>query len=214
MSSQDGHNADARRASLLTERESTGVVELTLIRELNERCLELMVQLARSDFTPAPEALVANRALWTGLDATARHRAASYPFLLLDINFASAAWWRWAANPQCLERKGAAVAHFPTKIAAELMRETTTLAWIIARSDQRLGTVLCGMAPAVARLFASFGTPDVERVATKHCRCLRLRYDDHPVFWRALLRVSGSRPIQPTSSLESPHSDTRQQRLF
>lgn len=213
MSSQDGHTSDGRSASLFGE-QPKAVVARSLVRELNERCLELMVHLAKSDFTPVPTAVSVNRNLWCGLDATARGRISEHPVLLLDVYFANSAWWRWAANPRCLERKGSVAAQLPLKIASELMRETTTLAWTIARMDERLCTILFGMTPPVAHLFASFGPLDVERIAARHVRHVRLRYDDHPSFWRAHLRISGSRPMPPLVTLEAQHADSPQRNLF
>ena len=213
MSNQDGRNGDPRRA-LLSDNQSNGGVELGLVRALNERCLELMVQLARSDLTPVPTAVAENRNLWCGLDAIARKRAASHRALLLDISFADPTWWRCAADPKYIERRGAPPVHLPTKIASELMRETVMLAWIIVRADQGLATMLCGMAPPVARLFASFGTPDIERIATRHSRHLRLRFDDHPSFWRTHLRLSGSSPFSSALDTEIQHPENRQHPLF
>jgi hypothetical protein len=93
------------------------------------------------------------------------------------------------------------------------MRETVTLAWIIARADQGLATSLCGMTPPVARIFCSFAPPDVERLSARHHRHLRLRFDDHPSYWRMHLRIAGSKP-NPTPAIAEVVMENRQQSLF
>jgi hypothetical protein len=185
-------------------------VDLGFIRTLNERCIDLMVGLARSDQPPIPAAVSANRTLWCGLDPPARECAASHPVLLLDINFTDPAWWRWATESRSVEREASAVSYLPLEIASELMRETINLVWVIARKDQSLAIIFCGMAPQVAHMFSSFSPPDVERISAQYHRHLRLRFDDSPAYWRMHLRTSRSRAVPSAPSLEVP-SDILQQ---
>lgn len=185
-------------------------VDWGLLRTLNERCLELMAQLARLDQDNAPPAVTLNRALWCDLDPAARQRAANSRLLLLDINFADLAWWLEAVENRPLEREASARGYLQPEVALELMRETMTLAWIVARADQSQATLVCGMAPRVASLFSSFSPSDLERLCARHDRHLRLRFDDQPSYWRMHLRVSGRALV---SDREHPHDD-RQQSLF
>lgn len=211
MSNQDGHRADLRH--LLKVGQSRDAVDLGLVRALNRRCVELMAQLARSDGAPAPPAIAKNLALWRGLDRSARERAANQPVLLLDINFADATWWRRACERRSIERKPGAQGYLSPRVAAELMRETITLAWVIARADHGLACMICGMAPPVARILSSFGPADIERLSGQHHRHLRLRFDDLPSYWRMHLKISGSKSISEAPGVET-HSESRQQSLF
>lgn len=212
MSNQEEHRTGLRHGTV-NARQAKDAVDLGLVRALNERCLELMVRLAKSEGTPAPAAVSSNRALWCSLDSSARQRAANHPALLVDIDFADAAWWRWVAYNRAAERKTSAPGYLPPRVASELMRETMTLAWIIAREDRGLATALCGMAPSVTRIFCSFGPTDVERLATRHHRHVRLRFDDHPLYWRMYLRIFGDVSVSGVLSDSAP-SESRQQSLF
>jgi hypothetical protein len=212
MSNQDGHRAGLRRGTV-NARQAKDAVDLGLVRALNERCLELMVRLAKSEGTPAPTAVSSNRALWRSLDSSARQRAANHPVLLVDIDFADARWWHWVAYNRVAEKKPSASGYLPPRVASELMRETMTLAWIIAREDRGLATALCGMAPSVTRIFCSFGPTDVERLATRYHRHVRLRFDDHPLYWRMYLRIFTDVSISDAPS-EEASAESPQQSLL
>lgn len=213
MSSLDGHRADLRSTWMLKIGQSKDGVDLSAIRALNERCLELMVHLARSEAPPAPPAISANLALWRGLHPSARLRASRYAVLLLDMNFSDAAWWRWAAENRPIDRTPGATGYLPPKLSTQLARETITLAWILARADRGLATVLCGMAPPVTRMFCLFGPLDVERLSARHHRHLRLRFDDQPSYWRMHLTISGSNAVGDASKSRAL-PESRQQSLF
>ncbi|MFC4311677.1 hypothetical protein ACFPN2_21505 [Steroidobacter flavus] len=152
-----------------------------------------MVELARSDREHAPPAVASNRALWCGLDGGARERAANCGLLLLDINFTDPAWWRAAAADRPVERTGNLEGYLQPAVAAELMRETITLAWIVAREDRGQATIFCGLAPPVATQFASFSPSDLDRLSARYHRHLRLRFDDQPSYWRMHLTIDGSK---------------------
>src|SRR5688572_15594112 len=138
MSNQDGHSVDPGRKPMWHVRPLKAALDLGFVRTLNGRCIDLMVGLARSDRVPLPAAVSACRTLWCDLDSTARERAANHPILLLDINFTDPTWWRLAAENQSEEREASAASYLPLEIASELMRETMTLAWALARKDQGL----------------------------------------------------------------------------
>lgn len=212
MSNQEGHRA-ALQHRTVNAGQTNGAVDPGLVRALNERCLELMVRLAKSEGIPIPAAVSSNRALWRGLDSSARQRAANHPVLLVDIAFADAAWWRWAAYNRVAERKPSAPGFLPPRVASELMRETMTLAWIIAREDRGLATALCGMAPSVARIFCSFGPTDVDRLSTRYHRHVRLRFDEHPLYWRMYLRIFCNVSVSSVPD-EDASSESRQQSLL
>jgi hypothetical protein len=127
--------------------------------------------------------------LWCALDPTARLRAAEHPMLLLDMNFSDAVWWGSAAQGRSVEETTSVASYLPAIIASELTRETLTVAWTLARADPGIATVLCGMAPQVSRLFASFSPAQLERLSAREDH-LRLRFDDHPPYWRMHLKTA------------------------
>lgn len=169
-----------------------GASALGRMHALNERCLEVLAQLARTDRERVSADIVnRHRNLWYGLDAAARKRAASTPFLLMDVHFQDADWWRWARNPR-LSRRRETTSHatFAGKTAVELMRETVMLAWRTTGFDRGVASVLLGMTPAVSTIIDGLDPQDIERIAARHNRCLRLRWEDFPVFWHKLLTAA------------------------
>ncbi|MBB6095010.1 hypothetical protein HNQ60_003897 [Povalibacter uvarum] len=165
---------------------------LTRVYALNERCLELFIELARPERHPATTAIVSqHRSLWRSLTVTARKRAARAPFLLLDVEFQDADWWRSARDLRSNHRRKMVLhAAFPGKIAGELMRETLMLAWSTVAFDRGAASILLGMTPSVSAVIAGLGPQDVERIATRHSPHLRPRWEDFPAFWGKLLAAA------------------------
>lgn len=169
-----------------------GAEALGRVHALNERCLELLTQLARADRPQISLAIVnQHRSLWRGLSATSRKRAACTPFLLVDLHFQDADWWRSAKDPRPSRRRKAVLhAAFTGKIAAELMRETLMLAWSTVAFDRGAASIMLGMTPAVSGIIAELGPQDVERIAGRHSAYLQPRWEDFPAFWGKLLAAA------------------------
>jgi hypothetical protein len=169
-----------------------GSSALRSVHTLNERCLELLTHLARSNAEHVtPDTVQCYRALWGNLNPKARSQAAQVPFLLLDVYFQDALWWRWARNPHAVRRhRTPARNSFSRRIAAELIRETLMLAWSTVAFDRAAATILLGMAPDVSSIIAELGVHDVERIAARQSRYLQLRWDDFPAFWSRLLNAA------------------------
>lgn len=70
------------------------------------------------------------------------------------------------------------------------MRETLMLAWNVVSIDRGAATLLLGMAPSVATMLVELGPQDVERIAARHGRHLRPRWEDLPQFWSNLLQAA------------------------
>jgi hypothetical protein len=71
-----------------------------------------------------------------------------------------------------------------------LMRETLILAWSTASTDPPTAGLLFGMSSEVAAIFGALGPHDIEQIAAKHKHQLRLRWEEHPTFWRELLSAA------------------------
>lgn len=168
-----------------------GAQALSRVHALNERCLELLTQLARTDQRITLAIVNQHRSLWRGLSATARKRAARTPFLLMDLHFQDADWWRAASDPRPSRRRKVALhAAFTGKIAGELMRETLMLAWSTVAFHRGAASIMLGMAPAVASIIAALGPQDVERISARHSAHLQPRWEDFPAFWGKLLTAA------------------------
>lgn len=169
-----------------------GASALRRVHMLNERCLELLTQLAQTNAEHvSPNTVQCYRSLWGKLDPKARSRAAQVPFLLVDVYFHDALWWRWARDPRAVRRHRIPARNsFPRRIAGELMRETLMLAWSTVAFDRAAASILLGMAPEVSTIIAELGVHDVERIAARQSRYLQLRWDDFPAFWHRLLNAA------------------------
>jgi len=168
-----------------------GASALGRVHALNERCLELLSQLARSDAKKiSPEIVQRHRVLWCSLNPKARERAAQVPFLLVDAHFMDAPWWRWASDRAVRRRKFPTRNPFSGRVAGELMRETLVLAWSTVALDRTAASILLGMAPDVSAMIAEWDVHDVERIAARQSRYLQLRWDDLPLFWSRLLNAA------------------------
>lgn len=169
-----------------------GVQALRPVHDLNERCLELLTQLARSEGQHLTPPIVSQyQTLWRSLNGSARERAAHMPFLLMDVHFQDVDWWRAAQRSRPHpRRKSPQDVAFTKKVAAELMRESVMLAWNTVSLDRGAASILLGMTPAVSDIIAEFGPQDVERVATRYSQYLRPRWQDFPAFWVKLLTAA------------------------
>src|SRR5690606_35725140 len=112
-----------------------------------------------------------HRSLWRSLNATARKRAARTPYLLVDVHFQDAEWWRSIKDSRQNRRsKMVLQAALTGKIASELMRETLMLAWSTVAFERGAASILFGMTPAVSSIIAELDPQDVERIAARHSR--------------------------------------------
>lgn len=189
VSTDDTEEASAVYASEFSWK---GGQALGRVHALNERCLELLAQLARSEQARFNLAILnQNRKLWRSLNLAARRRASLTPYLLLDVQFQDIEWWRWAKAARAGGRRVViSQPAFSGKVAAELMRETLMLAWSTAAFDRGAAGVLLGMTPAVSATIAELGPQDVERITARHSPHLRPRWDDFPAFWGRLLTAA------------------------
>lgn len=167
------------------------------LHEVNERCIELLIDSARScDQRNGWTADLINhsRALLCTMNSAACIRASKSPFLLVDFGFQDLKWWQQlmrhpekaARNPTwlpCFQRRQDAV---------KLARTALVLAWYTARLNRELAIVLLGLAPAVADVIATLRMQQIDRIAERQFRHVRPRWEDHPAMWQQLLRSAQS----------------------
>jgi hypothetical protein len=182
-------NKRRRDAASLPARHWRSASALHAVYALNEQVLDVLVRLA----TAAPkdfklEIVSRYRELWTQLDLSARQRAARTPVLMLDFRFQDEEWWRGILAQSAVRMKSAPSSEaFPSKWAAELLRETLMLAWTTVRSDPRAGAFLFDMSPGVAQLVAGLTPPIIDRLASNHRYALRPRWAGLFQYWQMLL---------------------------
>jgi hypothetical protein len=159
--------------------------------EVNERCIEMLVNAARHDLGRNFALVAELREPLLRLDPRMRQRAAAQAFLLVDLEFSNVDWWR-AARTQGTQPlriplwRGA----FPRASAVQLAVATLMLAWNSVRTDPSGAQVLLGMTLPVAEIIAAFRFEDIDRIARKRFAYARPRWEDRPAVWRRLLAAA------------------------
>jgi len=158
------------------------------IYEINERCINLLVEAVRNENHPAPGLVVALKAELLGMTPEMRTKAAERALLLVDMGFRDAGWWKDALRaPQRASRTPIAQDAFPARAAMHLARSTLILGWHSIRADRTAGGLMLGISHPVADVIASLTLTDLDRIAEKRFRRLRPRWEERPTLWRELL---------------------------
>jgi len=156
--------------------------------ELNEMCLSLLAEQAAMRSGPPSGLLQQLGELWRGLDAAARHRAATCPYLLLDAGFADPLRWQVPATRQVGDAGGDRyTCYFTVPAAAEVARLVFIFAWHLARSQIAAARLLLGMPAASAALIGHYTLRQIEALAESHPEWLRPRWPARVQVWRELL---------------------------
>jgi len=202
--------------------ESIGPDVLSPVCDVNEQCLRLLGQVARSssdignDFVSEPFVLL------RCVDASTQARAARFPFLLVDIRFRDRAWWRDVlTQPERSWNDPSWLARLPRSSAVKLTRATLILVWHTVRLDLESAMVLLGIAPAVAEVIGELPLRDIDRIAERHYRHMRPRWEDRPAVWHQLLDCAQTgdveaahefvlHALQLTAGAVLPRSDSAQ----
>ncbi len=159
---------------------------LESLTELNENCLALLAEQARSN---AAEPLFGQFCdTWRSLDAGGRRRAAACMYLLVDAGFADSSRWQ---RPVPTEPAHVAPAPFftvPGTVA--LTQSVFVFGWHLARCQSTAARLLLGMsAPSVA-VIGRRTLGQVRALAAVHPEWLRPRWLRQPRVWRELLAAA------------------------
>jgi hypothetical protein len=180
------------RAHTLMRPRWKGAKSIQLAHQLNERCVELLSELAANAtiIDTLPPALRENRDLWSDLSVDARRRLAALPFVIVDVRFRDEQWWRALGklpSPTDVCEEG-----LPAERCEDLLLETLMFAWQVAREDSHVARMIFAMTRPVARIIGELAIREIRTLATEHTACLRIRWSDNALFWRELLeRVRG-----------------------
>lgn len=165
---------------------------LAPLHEVNERCVETLVQSARGQQRDALPLVLQLRQELREVTPQVRARVAARSFLLVDMQFTNEEWWLRArerpGRPQPLPAWRGAL---PRSAGARLARLTLMLAWSTIRLDPNAGCLL-GMTREVVQVVGQLSTVDLFQIAESHFRHARPRWEDRPTVWRQLLRVAHS----------------------
>ena len=158
------------------------------LREVNERCIELLVHAARSEARPPFSFVTPLREILRDSSPAIRRKAATRCYLLVDMSFADPDWWRTVPHrPDRTVRVRRWEDGFPRRIAVPLARSSLMLAWQGVRADMDVASALFGMHRKVAEVVNAMQLSDIDLLSERHFRRIKPRWADRPSIWRALL---------------------------
>jgi len=169
---------------------------LAPICDINEQCLQMLVEAAHVPSSGNEPFIHQLLALIATLDARTLSTAARFPFLLVDFGFRDPEWWsEITAGSEHDAGEATWPSPFPRTAAIALSRATLMLAWHTVRTDAEASVVLLGITPTVARLLRSQRLQDIDRIAEQHHRRIRPRWEDRPTVWRQLMFCAKSTEV-------------------
>ena len=172
-----------------------GIQSLDLVQQLNERCLEMLCEVAVTATPPFPLPIVAeHRGLWAGLDRETRRSMARIPFVIVDAHFMDEPWWRQVTACTPVEASARQPSDgLPPEASEHLMHETTMFAWQTARWDRTAAQLSLGMSRPVADVIAALAPRQIRMIAAQESSGVRVRWADDPQFWTDLLVAAKDR---------------------
>ena len=188
----DAHPDVSLRSTSVAFRQPDAQAQL-LIAELNERCLDLLVLVARtgpptSGFTLAMHL----RPLLRSTRPAVRRRAAEVGLPLIDMEFRNSEWWQALKSDSSSCSRQHLRPDLPKRAMVQLTRATLILCWHSVHADLECARVLFGMSRAVTEIVGSLRLSDIEQIAERQFRRVRPRWDDRPWLWRELLSAAES----------------------
>jgi hypothetical protein len=163
---------------------------LSSLTELNMQCLELMAEQGTvDDGTRIGSRLLLREVThrWGDLDAEARRRAASCPYLLVDAGFGDTDRWR---------NRGSAVqsadAFFKVERCLIVARQVFLYAWHLSNSQKFNGRAFLGMSSGCMEALRSYTLSQVLELAEHSTHWICPRWPHLVGFWRELLLAARS----------------------
>lgn len=160
---------------------------LEAVCQVNEHLVSALSELSRHESHTSP-IVGQNRATLRHLDVAACKRVARIPVLLVDLHFQSVDWWQ---NVACMNggrlAKPEVASNLPPTYAAELTGECLIVAWLAVQHARQSMGMLFGMSDAVANLIGELTPQQINRIAERSSRELRIRWQKNPEFWKRLL---------------------------
>jgi hypothetical protein len=169
-----------------------GAETLESVAELNDQCLELLMEEAKICEMASGHPLVADlRELWLAMDAEARRRASYCPYLLVDSGFVHVHRWAWVRGHEVRDQERVAQPKFfHSQKAIAVGRLVLTYAWHLARSKNTAARLLLGMSGQCAEHIAACTLNQIYELAENHPEWLQPRWPGHLRVWRELLTTA------------------------
>jgi hypothetical protein len=169
-----------------------GIRSLDLVYQLNERCINLLYELA-GDGAPDTSLpiITEHRELWTRMDPAARQALARMPFVITDAHFRDEMWWRRVMEVRANEAEpDAHLNGLPREASEHLMHETTMLAWQTARWDHTVAQMSLAMSSSVAMIISALTPQQIRVISARECHAIQVRWIDDVQFWLDLLTAA------------------------
>jgi hypothetical protein len=162
--------------------------------ELNAQCLELLSDQARAQPLHGSACLRSIAEIWPTLDAGARRRAASCPYLLVDTGFSDPTRWCWFEDRQVndLAPKPYKPSFFTVPKASALTQQVFMYAWHLAQSHDVTAQILLGIPLHCTHLISGCTLPRIHELAEQHPDWIRPRWLNQVKVWRSLLLAAAS----------------------
>jgi hypothetical protein len=156
--------------------------------EVNLRCIEMLVNAARTEQEGSFALVTELREVLKSLDPAMRERSARCTLCLVDMELGNSNWWHMARRrPSQPIRTSPWRGSFPRPSAIQLARALLLLAWNNLRTDPATAQALLGMTAPVAETIASLRIDELDPIAQARFRHMRPRWDDRPATWRRLI---------------------------
>ena len=124
-------------------------------------------------------------------------RLADQPFLLFDIGLDDPLRWHAARSPAIGDDPGATALLPWGREATRFAGIMFHYAWHLARTAPLTAAVVAGMAPATAEVLRGLSLQQIDELSQRSAHWLRLRWDDCPALWGALLGITRSAAAEP-----------------
>lgn len=161
--------------------------------ELNAQCLELVSDQARAQAPHGSACLRQVAEIWPTLDAGARRRAASCPYLLVDAGFSDPTRWRWFEDRQVNDLAPKPYKPFFTvPRASAVTQQVFMYAWHLAQSHDVTAQILLGIPMHCTHLISGCTLPRIHELAEQHPDWIRPRWLNQVKVWRDLLLAATS----------------------
>jgi hypothetical protein len=161
--------------------------------ELNAQCLELLSDQARAQPSHGNSCLRQVAEIWPTLDADARRRAASCPYLLVDTGFSDPTRWRRFENRQIHDVAPTAFKSFFTVPRAPAVTQQVFMyAWHLAQSHDLTAQILLGVPLHCTHLISGCTLPRIHELAEQNPDWMRPRWPNQVRIWRELLTAAAS----------------------
>jgi hypothetical protein len=175
------------------------------VQAINLRGLRLL--LSPADIAPTGAGAAAAQAAASGPlrevirvlsgDPVGLHRLADQPFLLFDIGLDDPLRWHAARAPAVGDDLAPSGGLGWSRESALFAGVMFHYAWYLARTAPLTAAVVAGMAPATAEVLRGLSLQQIDELSQRSAHWLRLRWEDCPALWSALLGTARSPEAEP-----------------